>query len=122
MPKTNVVIYCEEPGRAPFLEWFESLPEKAQDKILVRIERLKELGHELRRPETEYLRDDIHELRLKLRASNYRVLYFFHGRLLVILSHGFSKQQARVPDSEIKTAVRRRNLFLESPGRHTYKE
>jgi len=122
LPKTEVVIYCEPDGRAPFLNWFEKLPEKAQDKILVRIERLKELGHELRRPEADYLRDEIYELRVKAQAVNYRVLYFFHGRQLVILSHGFSKQQAKAPGIEIKSAIQRRTKFQRSPNRHTYKE
>ena len=117
-----MVLYCEESGSVPFLEWFEGLPEKAQDKIFVRIERLKELGHEIRRPEAEYLRDDIYELRAKNKSVNYRILYFFHGRHLVVLSHGFSKQQAQVPDGELKSAVRRKMRFLEAPGRHTYRK
>ncbi len=59
MPKTLVVIYQETDGTAPFLEWFDGLSAKGQDKCLVRIERLKELGHELRRPEADLLRDGI---------------------------------------------------------------
>jgi phage-related protein len=122
LPKIEVVIYCEAGGTAPFLTWFAKLPEKAQDKIVVRLERLKELGHELRRPETDYLRDDIYELRIKLQSINYRVLYFFHGKQLVVLSHGFSKQQAKVPEIEIKLAISRRTEFQTSPSRHTLKE
>jgi phage-related protein len=122
LPKTELVFYCEPNGIAPFMEWFEKLPEKVQDKMVVRIERLRDLGHELRRPETDYVRDDIYELRVKHRAVNYRVLYFFHGRQLVVLSHGFLKQRAKVPDREIKLAVQRRVRFWQSPNRHTYKE
>jgi phage-related protein len=120
VPKTEVVIYCESDGTAPFLKWFDKLTEKIQDKIVVRLERLGELGHELRRPEADYLRDEIYELRVKAQAVNYRVLYFFHGRQMVVLSHGFSKQQAKVPEKEIKTAIRRREEFQKSPDRHTY--
>lgn len=122
MPKTEVVIYCETSGSAPFLTWFETLPQKVQDKIVVRLERLKELGHELRRPETDYLRDDIYELRIKAQSINYRVLYFFHGKQLVVLSHGFSKDQAKVPESEMKLAIQRRTRFQQSPNSHKYKE
>lgn len=89
---------------------------------MVRLERLKELGHELRRPEADYLRDDICELRVKLQSINYRVLYFFHGQRLVVLSHGFSKQQAKVPENEIKSAIRRRKEFRKAPSQHTFKE
>ena len=115
-------MYCERNGAVPFLTWFEKLPEKAQDKILVRLERLRELGHELRRPEADYLRGDIYELRVKAQSINYRVLYFFHGKRMVILSHGFSKQQAKVPENEMKSAIQRRTNFRQSPSRHTHKE
>jgi phage-related protein len=53
---------------------------------------------------------------------NYRILYFFHGKTAVVLTHGFSKQQAKVPPREIKTAVERKRLFQVSPRRHTYSE
>jgi len=122
VPKIEVVIYCESDGTAPFLNWFDRLSEKVQDKLVVRLERLGELGHELRRPEADYLRDEIYELRVKAQSVNYRVLYFFHGRQMVVLSHGFSKQQAKVPEKEIKTAIRRQKAFQELPERHTYKE
>lgn len=120
MPKFEVVIYCELDGSAPFLSRFDKLPAKAQDKIVVRIERLKELGHDLRRPEAEYLRDNIYELRIKAQAVNYRVLYFFCGRQMIILSQGFAKKQAEVPDREIKLATKRRAEFLKAPKHHTF--
>lgn len=122
MPKTDIVMYAEDDGSVPFLNWFASLPDKAQDKVYVRLERLRELGHELRRPEADYLRDDIYEVRTKHQSVNYRVLYFFYGRTLVVLSHGFAKQQARVPDRDLYTAIQRRKRFVTSPNRHTYKE
>ena len=60
MPTIPVVFYRESDGTAPVLEWLEALPAKAQDKCRVKIERLCELGHELRRPEADLLRDGIH--------------------------------------------------------------
>ena len=80
MPKTHVAFYCEADGAVPVLEWFDSLPAKAQDKCRVRIQRLSELGYELRRPEADFLRDGIYELRVGLHHMNYRILYFFHGK------------------------------------------
>jgi len=44
------------------LEWPDSLPAKIQDKCVVKIERLRELGHELRRPEADLLQNGICEL------------------------------------------------------------
>ena len=60
--------YCEEDGACPFLEWIEQLSVKAQAKCLLRVERLRELGHELRRPEADLLRDGIYELRASLQG------------------------------------------------------
>jgi phage-related protein len=48
------------------------------------------------------------------------MLYFFHGRTAVVVSHGFGKQQARVPDREIELAIRRKRAFEAAPDRHTY--
>src|SRR5947209_3524706 len=79
MPKTNVILFREADGRVPFLDWFGEIPPKAQDKCRVRLERLQELGHELRRPEADLLRDGIYELRVGIQRINYRMLYFFHA-------------------------------------------
>jgi hypothetical protein len=54
----------------------------------VRIERLRDLGHELRRPEADYLRDGIYELRVGLGSVNHRMLYSFTGGLLRFLPTG----------------------------------
>lgn len=102
--------------------WFEDLGEKAQDKCLVRIERLRELGHELRRPEVDLLRDGIYELRTKHQRVNYRMLYFFHRQDAIVLSHGITKQQDEVPPAEIDRAIERKNRFAADPGRHTFEE
>ena len=88
VPKIRVVFYREPGGSAPVLEWLDGLPPKAQDKCLVKIERLRDLGHELRRPEADLLRDGIYELRVGLQGLNYRILYFFHGRAAAVLAHG----------------------------------
>ncbi len=71
-------------------------------------ERLRELGHELRRPEADYLREGIYELRAKYQRVNYRILYFFAGRQAVVVTHGILKQVAAVPAKEIDLAIRRR--------------
>lgn len=121
MPKSRVVIYCEGGGSAPFVEWFKDLPNHAKDKVLVRIERLRDLGHELRRPEADFLRDGIHELRATSRGVHYRVLYFFHGQIAAVLAHGLVKAKA-VPDRDIDLAIRRKLLFEADPSKHTLEE
>jgi phage-related protein len=83
VPKARVVLYRELDDSCPFVEWFDELPVKVQDKCYLRLERLRDMDHELRRPEADFLRDGIHELRVSLRGVHYRVLYFFTGRSLL---------------------------------------
>jgi phage-related protein len=113
VPRVRVILF-RDGDSCPFLDWLETLPEKAHAKGTTRIERLEEMGHELRRPEADYLADGIYELRWRFQSVNYRVLYFFHGREAVILSHGFTKE-GRVPPREIDLAIRRKVAFQRSP-------
>jgi phage-related protein len=121
VPQTEVLYYQEEDETVPLIEWLETLVAKAQEKCLARLARLEELGHELRRPEADYLDENIFELRAKHAGVNYRMLYFFHGRTAVVVSHGFSKQQAKVPPREIRAAVERKKRFETNPKAHTFR-
>ena len=120
MPETTVVFYAEDDGSAPLLTWLDQQQTKVQDKCVVKTERLAELGHELRRPEADFLRDGIYELRVRYRRVNYRMLYFFHERTAVI-SHGLTKEDV-VPDNEIDLAITRKARFARDPQKHTHKE
>lgn len=120
MPRTTVVFYQEEDGNVPVLEWLDGLSAKAQDKCRVRIERLRDLGHELRCPEADLLRNGIHELRVGLQGVNYRTLYFLHGNRAAVLAHGLVKEQA-VPPTDIDRAIVRKKKFEANPARHTYR-
>lgn len=119
MPKTNVVFYKEDDGVIPFLDWLDEVPEKAQVKCLVRLKRLEDLGRELRRPEADLLRDGIYELRVGLQGVHYRILYFFRGRDVVVVSHGLTKER-RVPPREIDMAIERRRKFEAEPERRAF--
>jgi len=121
VPRTKVVFYREADDTVPVLEWFDGLPAKAQDKCRVRIQRLAELGHELRRPEADLLRDGIHELRAGLNHVNYRILYFFHGWIVAVLAHGLTKED-RVRAAAIETALARKRRYEHDPKLHTFEE
>ena len=122
MPGTEVVFYLDGDGTAPVLDALRSLLAGGHRKVVarcwVRIERLAEVGHELRRPEADYLRDGIYELRATHRRVHYRILYFFHGRRLAVLSHVIKKVD-RVPDAEIDRAIAHRKRFREDTEKHT---
>jgi len=78
-------------------------------------------GHELRRPQADYPRDGIYELRAKKGHVNYRVLYFFHGKNVALLAHTLTKEDV-APDADINRAVERKKRHERNPEKHTYEE
>jgi len=119
VPRTKVIFYSDEKGSCPVFDWLKTLPAKARDKCRVRLERLAEMGHELRRPEADLLRDKIYELRVSAQGIHYRILYFFHGNTVAVAAHGIVKEGA-VPGPEIERALGRKALFESNPAKHTY--
>jgi phage-related protein len=122
MPQTRLLFFRDATGIAPAWEWLKALRArnpKAYAKCAVRIRRLAELGHELRRPEADLLRGGIYELRARLGTVNYRILYFFHGRNVAVLAHTITKEN-EIPSVEIDRALNRKNLFVTNPAVHTF--
>ena len=79
------------------------------------------MGHELRRPEADYLRDDIYELRARRGRVQYRILYFFHGQRLAVLAHALTKE-GQIPPADIERAIRRKDAFAQDLENHSYAE
>jgi hypothetical protein len=124
VPPTEVFFYQDEGGRAPVVEWLTELrrsDRRAYAKCVARIKRLAEVGHELRRPEADYLRDGIYELRARQGHVNYRILYFFHGRNVAVLAHAITKE-GEIPTADLERALRRKASYEQDPERHTYEE
>lgn len=124
MPQTKLIFYQDETGRAPVLIWLEELQRKnpkAWANCRAKIVLLSRLGHELRRPAADFVRDGIHELRAKQGTVQYRILYFFHGRNMAILAHGLTKEDS-LPAADIERALKRKRQFELNPEEHTYAE
>ena len=121
MPAVEVIFFQEAGSKTPpIIEWLDRLPEKARLKCFVRLTRLQDLGHELRRPEADYLRDGIYELRASYQGVHYRMLCFFYRRSAVVLTHGIVKER-EVPGDEIDRAIRAKDAFVRDPSTHTFK-
>ncbi len=117
----NNMVFFKDTKSCPVLDWLNELDKRTLAKAYVRLQRLKELGHLLRRPEADYLRDGIYELRWKNGHVNFRVLYGFNGKELIILLHGLTKEK-EVPEKDIEQALSRLNKFKQNPKAHTYEE
>ena len=122
MPQTRLLFFRDADGFAPVWEWLRDLQAKNQRayaKCVVRVRRLAEMGHELRRPEADFLRDGIYELRSRLGTVNYRILYFFHGRDVAVLANAITKEN-EIPTIETNRALDRKRLFVADPAAHTF--
>ena len=118
MPRTEIILFKEDDGTVPLVAWLESVAKKPQAKCVAALTRLEKFGHELRRPEADYLRDDIHQLRVRFQSVNYRMLYFFHGRTIAVVSHGCTKERV-IPKREIDAAIKRNERFEKEPKKHS---
>jgi phage-related protein len=107
---SNLYFYRDDDGSVPVLDWLDKLDKKVRMKVYARFHVLKAFGHDLRRPLADYLRDGIYELRINVMGVQFRVLYFFSGLSVVILSHGLRKIE-RVPPREIDKAIERKMKY-----------
>jgi phage-related protein len=101
-------------GDAPAKDFLESLPERPRKKAMAWIELLKARGPNLTRPYADIVSGPIRELRLWFGRLEIRLLYFIHGRR-ILLTHGFIKKTREIPAAEIAYAERLRVLWLTSP-------
>jgi len=118
MPTTRLVIYQDMDGAAPLLDWLSEQTDRVRAKCRSKLERLRQFGNELRRPDCDYLRNGIYELRARDGNVHYRILYGFVGQHIVLLSHGCTKERA-IPNREIERAVKNLAMFKGNPVAHT---
>jgi phage-related protein len=115
----QLLYYIKQDGTKPVEECIRKLSVNERAKTLAFIEQLKVKGPDLHRPYADLLEDGIHELRIKLTGEQVRILYFFCYKDIIILTNVFEKHTDKVPKSEIKTAKKNRDDFL---NRYTEQE
>lgn len=119
MPRADLIFY-KEGYEVPILDWLKNVPPKVQDKCFAYLSQLEAKGQELRRPLADLLRDGIYELRPSYQGVHYRILYFFSGKGVVVVSHGL-KKEGEVPAVEIIRATERKRKFEANREAHTFK-
>ena len=98
--KYEVVFYVRPSGECPMDEFLDSLPVKVRAKLMRWIEKLEAEGPDLPRPYSDIIHGKIRELRLQFGGNQYRCLYFFDGKRIIV-THAFMKKTDRVPEREI---------------------
>jgi len=99
-------------GRVPVREFVDSLDDKAAARIDAFIERLRVYGNSMGGKFVKKLADDIFELRVKQFDRIFRILFFYHPGMLIVIASGFQKKTERTPPGEIARAVKLMRLWL----------
>ena len=108
----KIIYYETKDKECPVYEFIENRKERTQAKILSWLEQLEQEGPNLPRPYADFLIDGIHELRIKCKGEQTRILYFFCYREFIVLTHGFIKNIDKVLKAELKKAIKYRKDFL----------
>ena len=108
----EVIFYEDRRGRCPTDEFLDGLLLKVRAKAEKWMEKLEEEGPDLPRPYADSVRGKIRELRVSFASNEYRFLYFFFGRRIII-THGFLKKTRQIPTGETRKAERTMRDFLQ---------
>jgi phage-related protein len=100
-------------GQSPVKPFLDSLTGKQAQKVLWVLQLIEEL-ESIPRQYFKKLVDSegIWEVRIQLGNDIFRLLGFFDGGTLLILTNGFAKKTQKTPPQEIALAVRRKNDYL----------
>lgn len=74
-------------------------------KVLRNIDLLERFGYQLGSPHTKKIRDDLFEIHIRGRQE-VRIFYIFSKRKIILL-HGFVKKTQKIPQRELKAALRK---------------
>jgi len=113
----KVDFYINRSGHSPVEDFLDSLSGKQAQKITWVLEIVEEYNIVPK----QYLKklantDDIWEIRVILASNIFRLLGFFDGNDIVILTNGFVKKSQKTPQKEIKLAEKRKKDYLERKG------
>jgi phage-related protein len=114
----TVNFYRTQSGNTPIEDFLDSLSGKQAQKVIWVLRLIEELEVVPR----QYLKklvntEDIWEVRVQFGGNIFRLLGFFDGASLLILTNGFAKKSQKIPRQEIALATRRKNEYLSRKGK-----
>ena len=109
----TVNFYHTQTGSCPVEDFLDTLSGKQAQKVLWVLGLIEDQDV----VPTQYLKklvntDDIWEVRIQFGGNIFRLLGFFEGSRLIILTNGFAKKSQKTPRQEIALATRRKNEYL----------
>lgn len=110
----EVNFYKSSSGKSPINDFLDSLSGKQAQKITWVLEIIEESRIVPRQYFKKLINtDNIWEVRVISSSNIFRLLGFFDGNNLVILTNGFVKKIQKTPKNEIKLAEKRKKDYLE---------
>ena len=106
-------FYTTAAGGCPVREHLDKLPHKTVRKIAWVLRAVRDLE----RVPTNYMKklvntDDIWEVRVNVGGNTFRLLGFFEGRELIILTNSFQKKSQKTPRGKMRLAEERKADYL----------
>ena len=99
----EVLFYETSSGECPAQDFLGGLGPRVEGKVARWLDLLEREGPNLPRPYADVVRGKLRELRVGFGGMHYRFLYFFQGNQIVV-THGFVKKTAAIPENEIARA------------------
>lgn len=110
----EIYFYKSRSGKSPINNFLDSLSGKQVQKITWVLEIIEELQIVPKQYFKKLVNtDDIWEVRVISSSNIFRLLGFFDGGNLVILTNGFIKKTRKTPKKEIILAEKRKKDYLE---------
>ena len=109
----SIIFYTTKSGKCPVKAHLDTISDNQVTKIAWVLKLIRELDQ----VPAKYLKkltntDDIWEIRVDVGKNTFRLLGFFHGRELIILTNSFQKKSQKTPLNKIKLAEKRKKDFL----------
>jgi phage-related protein len=109
----RIEFYKTVQGTSPVEEFLDTLDDSQVNKVLWVLKLVREQNPV---PASYFCKmvntDDIWEVRVQFGGNIFRLLGFFDGSNLIILTHGFQKKSQKTPKQEIKLAESRKREYL----------
>ena len=109
----RINFFSTESGSKPVQEFIDSLSDKQAEKILWVLRLIREYEKVPRQYFKKLVNTDgLWEIRIALSGNNFRLIGFFDGNQLIILTNGFQKKTQKTPRKEIALAQKRKKIYL----------
>ena len=109
----EIIFYKKTNDKSPIEDFLDTLSSKQAQKVLWVLKIIEDLD---RIPEQYFKKmvntNDIWEVRVKVASDIFRLLGFFDGAKLIVISHAFQKKTQKTPKQAIVLAEKRKQDYF----------